>query len=173
MSISTNLSVSIVQWTDHNSALQIYKSMLLPYFDYADVIFRKANLRDVDKLQTLQNKCLRICMGRDRRFDTNQAYKLAGVPFLKDRREAHTCNFMFRRKTKVALLNRREIRTRAHDAPLFIIPIPRCESFKRSVIYHGSTSWNSLNVGTRNTENFLSFKLKQKEVMLRPMRLIQ
>ena len=79
----------------NDSALQIYKSMLLPYFDYADVIFDKANLKDINKLQTLQNKCLRLCTGRDRRFDTDRAHKLANVPLLKDRRSAHVRNFMF------------------------------------------------------------------------------
>ena len=44
-------------------ALLIYKTMLLPYFDYADVIICKANQEDIDKIQTLQNKCLRICTG--------------------------------------------------------------------------------------------------------------
>ena len=43
-------------------ATLIYKSMLLPYFDYADVLFHKANLKETGKLQTLQNKCLKICL---------------------------------------------------------------------------------------------------------------
>ena len=42
------------------TALLIYKTMLLPYFDYADVTSCKANKKDTDKLKTLQNKCLRI-----------------------------------------------------------------------------------------------------------------
>ena len=153
--------------------LLIYKSMLLPYFDYADIIFCRANHKDVGKLQTLQNKCLRICMGKDRRFDTNRAHKLSNVPFLKDRREAHVCNFMYKRKSKPGLLNRREIRTRAHDAPLFIVPIPRCEAFKRSVIYHGSYTWNNLGVKVRNSKNYLSFKNIQKQSMFLPLKAIQ
>ena len=109
-----------------DTAILIYKTMLLPYFDYADIIFCKANQKDLGKLQTLQNKCLRICMGKERRFNTDRAHKLSNVPFLKDRRDAHVCNFMYKRKNKVGLLNKREIRTRAHDAPLFYVPVPRC-----------------------------------------------
>ena len=130
-----------------------------------------ANLKDISKLQTLQNKCLRICTGRDRRFDTERAHKLAKVPFLKDRRAAHVCNFMFKRKSNKALLNNREIRTRAHDAPLFNVPISRCESFKRIVSFHGSNAWNELKVETRNIDNYQKFKFKQKGVMLRPLKL--
>ena len=147
------LLAKLKKYLRDDSALLIYKTMLLPYFDYADVIFCKSNLKDLGKLQTLQNKCLRICMGRERRFDTNRAHKLSNVPFLKDRREAHVCNFMFKRRNKVRLLNRREIRTRAHDVPLFDVPIPRCEAFKRSVSFHGSATWNELGADVRNNNN--------------------
>ena len=167
------LLAKLKKYLKDDSALQIYKSMLLPYFDYADIIFHKANTKEVGKLQTLQNKCLRICLGRERRFDTNRAHKLAKVPFLEDRRTAHACNFMFKRKDNKSLLNRREIRTRAHDAPLFLVPIPRCEAFKRSVSFYGSSLWNELKVDIRNTVSYDVFKARQKEVMLQPLGLIQ
>ena len=150
-------------------ALSIYKSMLLPYFDYADVIFDKALNKDIDKLQKLQNKCLNIFMGRERRFNNDAIHKLANVPFLKDRREAHVLNFMYIRKKDVHLLNCREIRTRAHDAPLFNITIPRCEAFKRSVGYFGALSWNELTPKIRNTDTLLAFKQIQKLKMLSPL----
>ena len=91
--------------------LRIYKTMLLPYFDYADFIFNKATNKDLEKLQRLQNKCLKICMGKDRRFSTEAIHKVANVPFLDDRREAHVLNFMHVRKSNILLLNNREIST--------------------------------------------------------------
>ena len=74
----------------------------------------------------------RICLGYDRKSSTDKAHEKAKVPFLSDRRRAHVLNFMYLRKKKTHLLNNREIRTRPHDAPLFNVPIPRCEAFKRS-----------------------------------------
>ena len=53
------LLAKLKKYLNGDSALLIYKTMLLPYFDYADVIICKA----IDKIQTLQNKCLRICTG--------------------------------------------------------------------------------------------------------------
>ena len=53
------------KYLNNEVALLIYKSMLLPYFDYADVIFHRANEKEIGRLQILQNKCLRICMGKD------------------------------------------------------------------------------------------------------------
>ena len=41
--------------TEH-SAIRIYKSMLLPYFDYGDIVYDKARQIDLDKLQRAQNK---------------------------------------------------------------------------------------------------------------------
>ena len=72
--------------------------MLLPYFDYADVIYHKSNSTDLNKLQRLQNRCLRICMGFDRMYSVDRAHKLTDVPFLIDRRKAHVLNFMFKRE---------------------------------------------------------------------------
>ena len=150
-------------------AVSIYKAMILPYFDYADALYDKANAKDLDKLQKLQNKCLRICLGKERRFNTNAAHKLSNVPFLADRREAHTLNFMFRRKCRKELLNNSQIRTRAHDGPLFKVKIPRCESLKRSIGYAGAVSWNALPPDLRNTHSYLEFKNMQKKSMLYPL----
>ena len=155
-----------------DTALNIYKAMLLPYFDYADVIFDRALNKDISKLQKLQNKCLKICKGKERRFSTDMIHKLAEVPFLKDRREAHVLNFMYTRKSNIQLLNNREIRTRAHDAPLFEIKVPRCEAYKRSVGYSGGNCWNNLPPNERNTATFQAFKRLQKVKMLNPLTLI-
>ena len=156
-----------------DTAICIYKSMLLPYLDYADVIFNGALSKDISKLQKMQNKCLKICMGKERRFSSDAIHKLSNVPFLTDRREAHVLNFMYVRKSRVHLLNNREIRTRAHDAPLFETSIPRCEAYRRSVGYLGATKWNNLPPGIRNTATYLAFKNLQRERMLRPLSLIQ
>ena len=154
-------------------AVHIYKSLLLPYLDYSDIVFHRSNSGNLDKLQRLQNRCLRICLGVERNFDSMKAHKTTVTPYLEDRRKAHTLNFMFIRKARKHLLNNREIRTRAHDAPLFQVEIPRCEAFKRSVGYHGALEWNNLDPPTRNTDSYLLFKFNRKKEMLKPLDLIR
>ena len=166
------LLAKVKKYLNNNVSLQIYKSMILPYLDYADVIFAGSNTGDLDKLQRLQNRCLRMCLGYDRLFSRDRAHKHAMVPFLADRRKAHTLNFMYNRQSRRDLLNIREIRTRAHDAPLFNVTIPRCEAFKRSIGYHGSVKWNLLSPAMRNTDLYLPFKFLQKKEMLRPLETI-
>ena len=111
--------------------------------------------------------CLKLCQGQGRRYNTNRLHRETKVPLLRKRRKAHTLNFMYKRKeNRRELLNNREIRTRAHDAPTFNIAIPRCEAFKRSVGYHGSEEWNSLPPDIRNIESYQKFKERQKRDML-------
>ena len=80
---------------------------------------------------------------------------------------------MYKRQNKKELLNKREIRTRAHDVPLFLTKIPRCEAFKRSVGYFGSVAWNNLPPAMRATDSYLAFKSIQSKIMLHPLSLIE
>ena len=99
--------------------------MILPCIDYADVIFAKSSVTELNRLQRLQNRYLKICSSRDKLYSTDAVHKSTSVPFLVDRRKAHVLNFMYKRQTMKDLLNVREIRTRAHDAPLFNVTVPR------------------------------------------------
>ena len=76
-------------------------------------------------------------------------------------------NFMYKRQTKIELLDVRDIRTRQHDAPLFMVPFPNKELYKRSIQYAaaGSVLWNNLPATTRATDNYLVFKTLQKRKM--------
>ena len=69
---------------------------------------------------------------------------------------------MFLLKSDVNLLYNADIGTRSRDAPLFKTKIPKCEAYKRSVLYNGATEWNGLSVELRNIDLFLLFKFHQK-----------
>ena len=145
------------------AAIRIYKAMLLPYFDYADIVYDRARQGDLDKLQRVQNKGLKICMSANIRTDTNYVHSQTKVPKLHNRRKVHLRNFMFQRKINEALLDVIEVRTRARDAPLFTNNFPNNEAYKRSVLYNGATEWNSLSVDIRNVDHILPFKNLQKQ----------
>ena len=74
-----SLLPKIRKYLNDDVALLIYRSMLLPYFDYADVIFSNSNTGDLDKLQRLQNKCLRLCGRRVRNASTEKMHKRTDV----------------------------------------------------------------------------------------------
>ena len=157
-----NLLAKVRKFLTETVAMKIYKSMILPYFDYGDVIYNVASQEGLDRLQRLQNRCLKICKNLNIRHDTNDLHRITKMPRLDLRRKAHINNFMYGRLKQVALVDARDIRTRAHDAPLFKVSIPANETFKRSVLYAGALQWNGLDKATRNIDNLDTFKQRQK-----------
>ena len=109
-----------------------------------------SNTKQVKKLQTLQNRALRICYRNRPNVPTNMLHQSAQIPKLKERRETHLLNVMYKNKTNVALINTRDIRTRLHDAPVFNTVKPNCQKYKANVYYNGAIMWNALPVHTRN-----------------------
>ena len=166
VSYKVNLLAKIRKFLTDTVALKIYKSMILPYFDYGDVIYSTANQDGLDKLQRLQNRSLKICKGLNIRYSTNALHRLTKMPMLKVRRTAHISNFMHGRLKHDFLLDNREVRTRAHDAPLFKVAVPRVETFKRAIGYAGSLQWNNLPADTRSIKDSKLFKDRQKAIML-------
>ena len=148
-----------------NVALLVYKTMILPYFDYCDVIYNSACKNDLDKLQRLQNKCLKTCLNMHNLTETKAVHSSAKSAFLEPRRKAHLCNFMFKRQCREELIDDRDINTRLHDAPVFHVNFPIKETFKRSVLYSGAVLWNELPTNLRSMDNFSVFKAHQTREM--------
>ena len=88
----------IRKFITNDAALLIYKTKILPYLDYGDVLYLGSCNKALSKLQSIQNRALRICISAPRRTSTNNTHNIAQMPELKHRRTAHLRNFMFKRK---------------------------------------------------------------------------
>ena len=58
----------IRQFLTEKSAILIYKTMILPYFDYGDIVYMLSSKNELNKLEILQERCINICTrtyGRD------------------------------------------------------------------------------------------------------------
>ena len=152
----------IKYYITEDAAIKIYKSMIIPYIDYGDIFYMKSNVTQVKKLQTLQNRALRICHARPN-VPINILHQSAKISKLIPRREAHLLNFMFKNRKNIKRLNNRNVRTRLHDAPVFITSKPNSEKYKANVFYNGAISWNDLPVHIRNIETHNIFKNTQKK----------
>ena len=146
-----------------DAAITIYKSMIMPYIDYGDVFFTNSNANQVKKLQTLQNRALRICYNARIYVPTDMLHQPSQIPKLDIRRKTHLLNFMYKNKNNTLLLNNRNIPTRLHDAPVFKTIKPTCEKYKANVYYKGALLWNGLPVCIRNTETYMIFKENKKK----------
>ena len=146
-------------------ALCLYKSKIRPYFDYGDIFYIKTFTRALSKLQKLQNRALKLCLGKDHLYNTNLLHYEANVPKLDARRTCHITNFAFARAHDSAYIRECNRNLRAGEGPLLIEPFSRCESFRRSVIYQCAVHWNVLPVNERIIMDYSSFKSIQKAKM--------
>ena len=61
-------------------------------------------------------------------------------------------------------LDKRDLQTRAFQAPKFIVPKYNIKLFTFSIIYKGSILWNQLPNDVKNIDTFLAFKNKTKQL---------
>ena len=118
--------------------------MILPYFDYGDILFMKSQKNVLSKLDHLQKRALKICL-----------HITGDVPE----------NVLLTSAEKEELLDIKDVNTRSRAVPLFKTVIPNCEKYKNSALYHGAILWSLLHVNIRNIDSFDSFKAHQKKAM--------
>ena len=155
----------IRKYLNDKCALTIYKSMIIPYFDYADVVYIYSNNPDLTKLDRAHLRGLRISLRVQGRMEDVDIFNLGNISNLNNRRIVHSSNFMYKNKNK-CIKSKEGIVTRAKDGPLFNIVKPNCEAYKRSVYYRGVTDWNNLDSSKRNLDNIYLFKRQQKSWLL-------
>ena len=154
------------QFLTVKTAVLIYKSMILAYFDYGDIIYVFSNKTELQKLERLQERCINICTrtyGRDNIDNIRSTFKL---PTLEKRRNCHIKNFMFKRNKNVEENLENDIQPRSKTSKQIIVKKPNLEAYKRSIIYSGASRWNALKNETKNIEIFEVFKFHQKREML-------
>ena len=143
ISYKLSLLQKLRSYTTCNASLQIYKSMVIPYFDYCDVLYQGTSSKHLEKLPKLQNRGLRICFGHGNVLTIDEMHVESNLCKLHNRRTQHVYNFMFKQKYNINLIDTRNIRTRAHDAILFNINIPKCEKIQKQHLLLWSTSLES------------------------------
>ena len=159
----------IRKYITEDAAIKIYKTMILPYVDYGDIFFINSNQQQTKKLQTLQNRALRICLNTRLQTPIKILHQSIQLPKLTARREAHLINFMYKYKNNEKYLNNRNVRTRLHDAPVFKTLKPNNEKYKNNVFYIGAVKWNNLPSHIRNIETYNKFKWNSKNWSIRQL----
>ena len=160
------LLMKIRCFLDKRQALTIYKSKIMPYFDYGDIFLMGTHVKTRDMLQKLQNRALRLVLCRDSRHNVWELHHEARVPYLDKRRDCHLENFVFNRKFLVQYLCTPARQLRQYEAPVFVEYKAENATFKRSILYNGAKCWNQLPVIVRNIENHDLFKKNRREIMI-------
>ena len=157
----------IRRYLNVTSALAIYKTMILPYFDYGDIIYMSSNIPEIRKLDKNHIRGLRIGFKIQGKIEDNDLFNLANISNLENRRKVHLRNFMYRNKEKCVTKEENTITTRLNSGPTFKVKKPNCENYKRNVYYAGAVEWNSIDSDVRKLEHFYQFKRIQKSWLLK------
>ena len=72
-----------------NARLSVYKAYIVPIIDYGDILYNGVVVDLLQKLQRLQNRCLKICNGAHRLTPTIAIHQAANMPLLKERISYH------------------------------------------------------------------------------------
>ena len=189
LGVTLNQSMS---WTDHVDAIStkinqriglirrirdvlplqvrvtLYNTLILPLFDYGDVIWGdKNNDTIMSEQQILQNKAAKVLLGQPPRSSSTEALrsldlKSLSVRFFHRCTAIHKCligetdfNFNFIKNQAVHSYNTR----RSNDLRL---PLPRTNWGKQTFIYQAAKDWNSLPTDLKKTHFLSIFKSKLK-----------
>ena len=155
----------IRKYINERTSIRIFQTMISPLIEYGDIVYSGTAVRNLDKLQSLQNRGLRICINDNLYRSTDILHQHCKIPNLTDRRTYNLRKYMFKQKGNAELVVQREIRTRRHDAVIYETCRPNLEKYKKGTIYRGVLEWNNLDVITRNMDTFDEFKALQKKWM--------
>ena len=113
-------------------------------------MFFDAFKRDLDKLQKLQNRALRILLNENNRQHISNLHNRTKLTLLCDRRTYRLRVYAFTRVKQEEYLDVKTVNTRLRNAPLL-------KSFKsnsivvdRSVYLQSAKIWKSMDIHTRN-----------------------
>ena len=148
------LLTKIRPYLTDKACLNVYKTMVLPYIEYGDIIYGGTNVS------------LKLSLNLLSSTNTLDVHREAKLNLLKDRRDSHLVTLMFQRAYDTEYVDDRELPTRLHDNKTLTVPRPNNSVFTKSVCFRGATMWNDLDPSFKQISNIKSFKAKQK-ILLR------
>ncbi len=82
--------------------LILYKSLIVPLFDYGDVVYNCLTQKDSNTLQVLQNSALRAVLNVDYNTHIEDMHKELELDRLSMHREKHTCHMTYKGLNELA-----------------------------------------------------------------------
>lgn len=161
--------VHIRHYVNCQTALLIYKSNILPLFEYANICFYLLPRQYTNKFQRVQNRALRVIFDKDSDLTLNELQNKAKLAPLMLRAHKQLLCLTYRRLTRpdqYPLIEQTNILTRSVTKIKFHRPIPRIEKYKRFPFYKGVTLWDHLPVDLQHIDSYPLFKSKVTEWLL-------
>ena len=145
----------------------IYKSVILPHFDYGDVVWRSASKTSLLLLQKLQNRAGRIIMKTNpySHVSNQHIHEKLSWKFLDSNYYKHLCIMMYKIVNNLtpdymsANINIKTSNYSLRGNHNLKLPKPKSNSCKRTFFYRGISCYNKLPIEIRNATTLRSFKI--------------
>ena len=137
---------------NENSLKLIYRSIILPLFDYADILYDSSSLKYTEQLQKLQNRAGRIILRINpyKHLSNHVTHQILNWESLKSRRLKHTLSMVFRSLNGISapymqrLFNFVSRQYSLRSDGNLSLPKPRTEYCRRMFSYRGASHFNDL-----------------------------
>lgn len=128
------------------AALDVFKVMILPLLDVGDVFYHGANQTQLNKIELLQKRAIRIVSGLPRLASVQEEIVRHKVLPLWKRRKLHLAQLARWMAGKSKYLDVRPGNTRSHAENRIKLNViyPRKSKIKKSFLYQSVTIWNDL-----------------------------
>lgn len=139
---------------NERTLVTIYNSIILPQFDNCDVIWSSCGKNLQEKLQVLQNRAARVILSAGRRDHAPDLFRRLKWQSLETRRQMHIRKFVHKclhgkvpkylTGKYVASRDCHNYSSRSATAGSLVIPKPRLESGKRTLLFRGAQLYNAM-----------------------------
>ena len=156
----------IRKYINKKQAITIYKTKILQYFDYCDILYIGTHQHNLTKLHKLQNMGLRMCIKAEPQLAIARLHNKAGVNCLEQRRKSHLLIFAYNRKQNPKYTKTAPRQTRLFKAAVLECTLAKGRVADRSVYNKCAVAWNALSVEKRNIPTLERFKKDQKRHLM-------
>ena len=149
-------------------ALMLYNSLILPHFDYGDVVYDAMSATSANQLQVIQNTCLRICLGRGKDSPTEALHTDSNIPRLSNRRKQHTGQFVYKGRVGASTMNINSMfklvaehhnrSTRSSNSSKLYVPSVNLKTCRGNIRHRGTVYYNTLDQNIMNSASYDIFK---------------
>ena len=160
---------------DIGTSTMLYKTLILPLFDYCDIVYGGLNQKDSMTLQKLQNFSLKSMLKLPKLTSTSEIHSRLNLPYLETRRKFHGMKQMYKiyhnqspkaiqeMFQKVSDVHNRGTRQSIVDD--YYPPRVRLEMCKRNFKFRGVYLWKEVPPDIRQSKSENVFKNNMKKIL--------
>ena len=156
------------RWLSVDTRKLLYNSTIASRLNYADIVWDNCKQDSVNKLQTIQNRCMRRILNKLPGASSAPLLNELGWLTLQEKRKLHRCvmlHGLMQGKGPRALCaeldkwkNRGPKNTRAKTSECLSLPSHRTKYVAKSFLYVTVKFWNQLPTNIRQIKNRTTFK---------------